>query len=162
MTKLYSSLFDQCDVTASQILLTQADFQDKQRLSNLTYAVDRLLSLGIVPIINENDAVSANKGYMTSDVFSDNDSLAALCARNFAAEVCVLLTDVNGVYDRPPSEKGSKLLSFYHQDTADITIGEKSSQGKRDLLRYPTFDHISTKPRVSYLPEHLRTGWHGS
>jgi len=129
MTKLYSSLFDQCDVTASQILLTQADFQDQGRLSNLTYAVDRLLSLGIIPIINENDAVSANKGYCPDDVFSDNDSLAALCARSFGAEVCLLLTDVNGVYDRPPSEKGSKLLSFYAQET-EVEIGKKSNQGR--------------------------------
>lgn len=129
MTKLYSSLFDQCDVTASQILLTQADFLDQSRLNNLTYAIDRLLSLGIVPIINENDAVSANKGYCPNDVFSDNDSLAALCARNFGAEVCLLLTDVKGVYDRPPSEQGSKLLQFYAQDS-DVTIGQKSNQGR--------------------------------
>mmetsp|Transcript_31209 Transcript_31209/g.38099 ORF Transcript_31209/g.38099 Transcript_31209/m.38099 type:complete len:152 (-) Transcript_31209:12-467(-) len=63
MMNLYSALFDQCDVAASQLLLTQADFMDTSRLSNLTYAVDRLLSVGIIPIINENDAVSANKGY---------------------------------------------------------------------------------------------------
>ena len=128
MTKLYSSLFDQCDVCASQILLTQADFQCQDRLNNLTYAIDRLLSLGIVPIINENDAVSANKGYTVDDVFSDNDSLAALCARSFNAEVCLLLTDVGGVYDRPPTEDGAKLLQFYAQGS-EVAIGEKSNQG---------------------------------
>jgi len=79
---LYQSLFDQGDVSASQILVTQADFSDPQRLDNLKYAIDRLLSLGIVPIINENDAVSANKGYTSDFLFSDNDSLAALCARS--------------------------------------------------------------------------------
>lgn len=129
MTKLYSSLFDQCDVCASQILLTQADFQCQDRLNNLTYAIDRLLSLGIVPIINENDAVSANKGYTVDDVFSDNDSLAALCARSFNAEVCLLLTDVGGVYDRPPTEDGAKLLQFYAQGS-EVAIGEKSNQGR--------------------------------
>mmetsp|Transcript_27111 Transcript_27111/g.41601 ORF Transcript_27111/g.41601 Transcript_27111/m.41601 type:complete len:790 (+) Transcript_27111:65-2434(+) len=129
MMNLYSRLFDQCDLTASQILLTQSDFQDEQRLKNLTYAVERLLHLGIVPIINENDAVSANLGYTADDAFSDNDSLAALCARTFGAEVLLLLTDVEGVFDRPPSEKGAKLLSVYNNDSS-VAIGSKSAQGR--------------------------------
>ena len=131
MMSFYSSLFDQCDIAASQILVTQADFMDDQRLKNLTYSVDRLLSLGIIPIVNENDAVSGNMGYTRDDVFSDNDSLAALCARNFNAEALLLLTDVHGVFDRPPSEKGAKLLKFYEGDNnSDVTIGEKSAQGE--------------------------------
>jgi delta-1-pyrroline-5-carboxylate synthetase len=129
MMNLYSSLFDQVDVAASQLLVTGADFTDPQRLDNLTYAVDRLLSLGIVPIINENDAVSGNRGYTPDDVFSDNDSLAALCARNFGAEVLLLLTDVGGVYDRPPTEPEAKLLALYRNES-EVAIGEKSSQGR--------------------------------
>jgi delta-1-pyrroline-5-carboxylate synthetase len=129
MMNLYNALFAQCDVAASQILVTQSDFQDAQRLNNLKYAVDRLLSLGIVPIINENDAVSANQGYTADHVFSDNDSLAALCARSFGAEVLLLLTDVKGVYDRPPTDPNAKLLSLYKSDSA-VSIGEKSAQGR--------------------------------
>jgi len=60
MMSLYNALFSQCDLVASQILVTQADFSDEKRIQNLKYAIERLLSLGIVPIINENDAVSAN------------------------------------------------------------------------------------------------------
>lgn len=130
MMNLYSSLFAQCDVAASQILITQDDFMDKKRLSNLGYTMDRLLSLGIVPIVNENDAVSANQGYTAENVFSDNDSLAALCARNFGAEVLVLLTDVAGVYDRPPSDPDSKLIPVYLADRATVEIGQKSAQGR--------------------------------
>jgi delta-1-pyrroline-5-carboxylate synthetase len=129
MMNLYSSLFNQCDVSASQILVTQGDFVDGTRLQNLKYSVERLLSLGIIPIINENDAVSANLGYTSDDVFSDNDSLAALCARSFGAEVLLLLTDVGGVYDKPPSDKGAKKLGLYRQDTSEVAIGEKSEQG---------------------------------
>lgn len=129
MMNMYQSLFKQCDIVASQILVTQGDFIDQQRATNLTYAVDRLLSLGVVPIINENDAVSANQGYTPNDVFSDNDSLAALCARKFGAEVLLLLTDVAGVYDLPPSDPNSKLISFYKQNS-EVSIGEKSSQGR--------------------------------
>jgi delta-1-pyrroline-5-carboxylate synthetase len=135
MMNLYSSLFSQCEVVCSQLLVTQMDFIDPSRLQNLTYAIERLLSLGIVPIINENDAVSGNMGYTPDDVFSDNDSLAALCSRNFGAEVLLLLTDVQGVYDRPPSDPDAKLLSYYDQTaTGDektiVQIGEKSAQGR--------------------------------
>ena len=131
MMSFYSSLFDQRDIAASQILVTQADFLDEKRRKNLNYSIDRLLSLGIIPIVNENDAVSANLGYTSEDIFSDNDSLAALCARNFNAEALLMLTDVPGVFDRPPSEKDAKLLKFYAGgDTSDVTIGEKSAQGK--------------------------------
>ena len=128
MMNLYSSLFNQCDVAASQILVTQSDFVDPTRLQNLTYSVERLLNLGIIPIINENDAVSANLGYTADDVFSDNDSLAALCARNFGAEVLLLLTDVEGVYNQPPGTEGAKRIPFFRLD-ADVAIGQKSAQG---------------------------------
>mmetsp|Transcript_26955 Transcript_26955/g.57722 ORF Transcript_26955/g.57722 Transcript_26955/m.57722 type:complete len:783 (-) Transcript_26955:672-3020(-) len=130
LMNLYSNLFDQYDVAASQILLTQGDFVDKHRLKNLEYTVERLLSHGIVPIINENDAVSANLGYTADDVFSDNDSLAALCARSFNAEVLLLLTDVDGVYDRCPSDDGAKMLQLYMEKSSDVSIGEKSAQGR--------------------------------
>ena len=130
MMNLYSNLFAQCDVAASQILVTQADFADPVRRQNLEYAIERLLSLGIVPIINENDAVSANLGYTADDVFSDNDSLAALCARNFGAEVLLLLTDVEGVFDKPPTEPGARKLELYRPATSEVAIGEKSAQGE--------------------------------
>jgi delta-1-pyrroline-5-carboxylate synthetase len=129
MMNLYQSLFAQCDIAASQILVTQADFTDTHRLQNLHYAIERLLSLGIVPIINENDAVSGNLGYTPDDVFSDNDSLAALCARNFGAEALLLLTDVEGVFDRPPTEQNAKLLRYYRSETS-VQIGAKSAQGR--------------------------------
>jgi delta-1-pyrroline-5-carboxylate synthetase len=129
MMNLYSSLFNQFDVVASQLLLTQLDFTDQARLTNLRYAVDRLLAAGIIPIINENDAVSANLGYTQADIFSDNDSLAALCARSFHADVCLLLTDVDGVYDRPPSEEGANRIKFFPASSL-VEIGQKSARGR--------------------------------
>jgi delta-1-pyrroline-5-carboxylate synthetase len=128
LMNLYSNLFGTCEVTASQILVTQADFMDDSRRNNLTYTIDRLLSYGIVPIVNENDAVSGNIGY-NAGIFSDNDSLSALCARTFDAEVLVMLTDVAGVYDRPPSEEGAKMLPFFTENDS-VTIGEKSVNGR--------------------------------
>jgi delta-1-pyrroline-5-carboxylate synthetase len=130
MMNLYSSLFAQCEISASQLLVTQSDFADPARLNNLHYAIERLLDLGIVPIINENDAVSGNLGYTTDDVFSDNDSLAALCSRSFDAEVLLLLTDVDGVYDRPPTDPNAKMLSMYMPNSSEVAIGAKSAQGR--------------------------------
>lgn len=128
MMNLYSSLFDQADVRASQILVTQSDFANKKAVKNLTYAIERLLALGIVPIINENDAVSG--GVTDDDIFSDNDSLAALCARFFGAEVLLLLTDVTGVFDSSPKENpNAKLLPFY-STSSKVAIGSKSNQGR--------------------------------
>lgn len=90
--------------------------------------MERLLSLGCVPIINENDAVSVTGGDHSA-VFSDNDSLAALCARTFNAEVLLLLTDVDGVYNLPPSNPKARLINFHHSNS-NVSIGEKSSQGR--------------------------------
>lgn len=129
MMNLYHSLFSQMDISSAQVLLTQGDFADESHLNNLRYSIERLLSVGIIPIINENDAVSANRGYTEGDLFSDNDSLAALCARSFGCDMCILLTDVDGVFDRPPKEEGSKLLPFFSQDQS-VGIGEKSLHGR--------------------------------
>ena len=148
LINFYSSLFGQREVTCSQILVTESDFRDKVRVRNLKSAIDGLLRIGIVPIVNENDAVSANSGYTSAPkTFSDNDSLAGLCARSFDAQVLVMLTDVQGVYDRPPSEKGSKMLKFFEEDE-NVEIGEKSTQGERFIqytrsiiLRYIDYTH---------------------
>mmetsp|Transcript_29316 Transcript_29316/g.70739 ORF Transcript_29316/g.70739 Transcript_29316/m.70739 type:complete len:789 (-) Transcript_29316:128-2494(-) len=129
MMNLYNALFSQMEISAAQVLLTEGDFRDDGHLNNLHYSIERLLSVGIIPIINENDAVSSNRGYTEGDLFSDNDSLAALCARSFACDLLVLLTDVDGVFDRPPTEKGAKLLPFYSQ-TQSVGIGEKSKHGR--------------------------------
>lgn len=131
LMNLYQSLLAPKGVTASQMLLTQADFCNESHLKNLSYAVERLLALGIVPIINENDAVSVLQSSATEDepVFSDNDSLAAICARTFGAEVLVLLTDVDGVFDMPPSHPKAKIIPFYHSNSS-ASIGQKSSQGR--------------------------------
>jgi glutamate 5-kinase len=75
MMNLYSALFNHCDVAASQVLVTQADFADPARLKNLKYSVERLLKLGVLPILNENDAVSGNLGYTADASPLGNDLL---------------------------------------------------------------------------------------
>lgn len=84
---LYETLFSTRQVATSQILVTGYDFTCSDRREHIQYCVNSLLKLGIVPIINENDAVSANQGYTAASVFSDNDSLAGLVAKETNAEV---------------------------------------------------------------------------
>ena len=145
MMNLYNALFSQMEISAAQVLLTEGDFRNQDHLSNLHYSIERLLNLGIIPIVNENDAISANRGYTEGDLFSDNDSLAALCARSFACDLCILLTDVDGVFDRPPSEKGAKLLSFYSQEQS-VGIGEKSKHGRGGMASKISAAQSAVKP----------------
>jgi delta-1-pyrroline-5-carboxylate synthetase len=145
MMNLYNALFSQMEISAAQVLLTEGDFRNEGHLNNLRYSMERLLSVGIIPIINENDAVSANRGYTQGDLFSDNDSMAALCARSFACDLLILLTDVDGVFDRPPSESGAKLLSFYSQ-TQSVGIGEKSKHGRGGMYSKICAAQSAVKP----------------
>ena len=140
MMSVYSTLFDALNLQASQILLTQQDFMNERRVTNLRECIDELLSLNVVPIINENDAVTSNLGWTDDQVFSDNDSLAALCARSMGCGACLLLTDVDGVYDKPPSTPGARVLPFFddrakedgikRSRSTDILFGAKSDQGR--------------------------------
>ena len=145
MMSLYNALFSQMEISAAQVLLTEGDFRNEKNLNNLRYSMERLLSVGIIPIINENDAVSANRGYTEGDLFSDNDSMAALCARSFACDLLILLTDVDGVFDRPPSESEAKLLPFYSQ-TQSVGIGEKSKHGRGGMYSKICAAQSAVKP----------------
>ena len=131
LMSLYETLFSAYDITTSQILVTAFDFTSPERRRNIQYVISQLLSLGIVPILNENDAVSANQGYqLFGNSFADNDSLAALVSIEMSAQLLILLTDVAGVFDRPPTEKNASLIDVYKRENADIKIGDKSLQGR--------------------------------
>ncbi|PON37367.1 Delta l-pyrroline-5-carboxylate synthetase [Parasponia andersonii] len=131
---LYDTLFIQLDVTSAQLLVTDHDFRDKDFRKQLSETVNSLLTLKVVPILNENDAVSTRRAPYedSSGIFWDNDSLSALLALELKADLLVLLSDVEGLYSGPPSDPKSKLIHTYikekHQD--EITFGEKSRVGR--------------------------------
>jgi glutamate 5-kinase len=96
----YERLFSAHGINIAQLLLTQDDFVERNRYSNLRQTTERLLKLGVVPIINENDTVSVAELQVTSGrIFSDNDRLAALVASKLDAEALILLTNVDGLLD---------------------------------------------------------------
>ncbi|ESW13837.1 hypothetical protein PHAVU_008G230300 [Phaseolus vulgaris] len=131
---LYDTLFTQLDVTSAQLLVTDNDFRDKDFRKQLTETVESLLALKVIPVFNENDAVSTRKAPYedSSGIFWDNDSLSALLALELKADLLVLLSDVEGLYSGPPSDPHSKLIYTYNKEKHqnEITFGDKSRVGR--------------------------------
>ncbi|HEY3535426.1 MAG TPA: glutamate 5-kinase [Pedococcus sp.] len=101
----YQRAFGAHGLTVGQVLLTADDVTRRSHYTNARRTLDRLLELGIVPIVNENDTVA------TQEIrFGDNDRLAALVAHLVSADALLLLTDVDGLYDGPPSTPGTKRV----------------------------------------------------
>jgi glutamate 5-kinase len=102
----YQRAFARRAITVGQVLLTQDDFVRRKGYLNAHNALERLLGLGTVPIVNENDAVAVDEIR-----FGDNDKLAALVAIMVRADLLVLLSDVDGVYSDDPRRRGAQLLA---------------------------------------------------
>ncbi len=100
----YEQLFRAHQIKIAQLLVTEDDFADWHRYQNLRRTMEKLLKLGVLPIVNENDTVSIAELKKIGDdgqrVFSDNDLLAALVMSKLGAEVLLLLTDVDGLLSR--------------------------------------------------------------
>lgn len=125
----YDGLFGRLGARVAQVLLTEGDFHERHRYVHLAATLNRLLDLGVVPVINENDTVStAEIALVGAKVFGDNDRLAALVAAGMGADLLVLLTDVDGVYDRPPSEAGARRIPVLGDES--VEIGAASPQGR--------------------------------
>jgi glutamate 5-kinase len=130
---LYDDAFDRLGCRIAQVLLTEDDFLDPVRHANLRATLHSLLELGVIPIVNENDTVSTmelDRPLMPSRVndeqgehvgglaangtqsrlFGDNDKLSALLLTHIDADLLVLLSDVDGLYDRNPAEPGAKVI----------------------------------------------------
>ncbi len=102
---LWSELLGAHGLISAQLLLTVEDLEDRRRYLNAAATIDRLLQAGAIPVINENDSVA------TQEIrFGDNDRLAARVAQAAQARGVVLLSDVDGLYSRHPSEPGAELL----------------------------------------------------
>ena len=113
-------------LTASQILLTTEDLVRRSHYKNVQQTLHRLLSLGVVPIINENDTVG------TQEIrFGDNDRLAALVALLIGADLLILISDIDGLYNAPPAKFGAKRITQVRSiaDIQDISLGGVGSSG---------------------------------
>ena len=105
LAQLWAKALGKHDMIAAQMLVTLGDLEDRRRYLNASATLDRLLANGAVPVVNENDSVA------TEEIrFGDNDRLAARVAQAGNADAVLLLSDVDGLYDRPPSQEGATLI----------------------------------------------------
>jgi glutamate 5-kinase len=113
----WRNAFAQSGIHIGQLLLTKDDFQDDHRRLNMRNTLFTLVDEGVVPIINENDSVSVEEIKI-----GDNDNLSALTAILWSADLLILLSDIDGVYDKNPKEfKDAKLI----EEVADIAVLRK-------------------------------------
>jgi glutamate 5-kinase len=126
LVQTYADAFARHGVTVGQVLLTADDLTRRGHYRNAHRTVERLLTLGALPIVNENDTVA------TEEIrFGDNDRLAALVAHVAQADALVLLSDVDGVYDGDPRSGPASLVDTVREpgDLAAVTLGSASRNG---------------------------------
>lgn len=103
----YDKLFSEHNHTVAQLLMTGADLENRERNQNFSNTLNRLLELGVIPIINENDTVATEE-----IVIGDNDTLAAIVAKSVGADILVLFSDIDGLYTADPhKDKNAKLIT---------------------------------------------------
>jgi glutamate 5-kinase len=121
----YTHAFGAHGVTVSQVLLTAEDLVRRSQHTNAFRALNRLMNLGVVPVVNENDTVATHEIR-----FGDNDRLAALVAHLVRADALLLLSDVDSLYDGPPSH-GAKRIAHVSgpHDLDGVSIGSTGKAG---------------------------------
>ncbi len=134
----YAELFGEQDVAIAQVLLTEDDFTDWRRYLNLRRTMEKLLKLGVLPIINENDTVStAELEYVntesTARIFGDNDRLAALVMSKLDADALIILTNVDGLVRRRRLGRNSNSASS--EDSEIVPLVTEITAGLRALAR---------------------------
>jgi len=124
LMEAYKNLFDGMQRKVAQVLLTEEDFSNWIRYSNLRRTMEKLLGFGVLPIVNENDTVSTAELEIVNGgreaAFSDNDRLAALVMSGMEADALVLLTNVDGFLRRHAGAKQPELESFVERLTPEL------------------------------------------
>lgn len=126
----YDKQFTEYSHTVAQLLLTGEDIKSEQRSRNVRNTLSRLLELGALPIINENDAVATDE-IGVENTIGENDSLSAIVAAAIGADLLVLLSDIDGLYDKDPRRHPDARLipSVERVDDELFTLAEDSSTG---------------------------------
>lgn len=141
LMSIYEDGFSKFDIVTAQILLTEEDFSNRRRYLNLRSTLDTLLKYNVVPIINENDTVSSDELKLLYDVtqisFSDNDKLSALVASELDADLLIILSDINGLYDdNPKINPNANFIHEVFEVTKEIeSLGLDASKGGRGGMK---------------------------
>lgn len=145
---IYDKLFSEYGHVTAQVLLTRDCVDDHVRSLNIQNAFDRLLDMGALPIINENDTVAVEE-----IVFGDNDTLSALVARIVRADLLVILTDIDGLHEENPRENPqAKLIHVVEKidrHTREIAGGTGSSRGTGGMITKIEAADIATRAGIA-------------
>jgi glutamate 5-kinase len=133
LMRIYQKFFDEYHQMVAQVLLTPEGLEDETRRMNATNTLKQLITMKIIPIVNENDTVS------TVEIqFGENDSLSAMVAGLIDADLLIILTDIDGFYATDPKQdEQAEMLSEVHEITEAIELaaqGSGSSFGKGGML----------------------------
>ena len=141
LMSLYEDGFDSYGIIAGQILLTEDDFSQRKKYLSLRTTLNRLLEMHAVPIVNQNDTVTVIELDETLEpvqmCFTDNDKLSALIASELDADLLLILSDVDGLYDsNPKTNPNAKLLKEVKGVTKEIrALGTDASEGGRGGMK---------------------------
>ncbi len=140
----YDKLFSQYNHTSAQLLITDDDVAVNERKQNFVNTLSRLLELDVIPIINENDTVATHQ-----IVLGDNDTLSAIVASAVNADLLIILSDIDGLYDADPRKnKGAKLIPIVEEiDEKIVALGGSagSSLGTGGMATKIKAAQIATK-----------------
>ena len=137
----YKNLFSKWDIKIAQVLLTEEDFSNWRRYSNLRQTMEKLIGFGVLPIVNENDTVSTAELESVSQgtrsvAFSDNDRLAALVMSGLEADALVLLTNVDGLLAQAPANQNGEVIPLVAEITPELkALAAGPSGGGRGGMR---------------------------
>lgn len=113
---IYDKLFGEYNHTVAQLLITKSDVDDDERRKNLVNTFEKLFEYGALPIVNENDSVAVEE-----IVYGDNDCLSAIVAKLIGADLLVILTDADGLFDKDPGKHpDAKLIPLVKEITPEI------------------------------------------
>ena len=149
----YSAQFEKHHIQCAQVLVTKQDFRSREHYLNMKNCLSTLWDNDIVPIINENDAVS-----VTALMFTDNDELAGLLAAMMNSEALFILSNINGIYNGNPDEKNTKVIRTIenaHTDLSAYISTSKSNFGRGGML---TKCKIAQKTASSGISVHIANG----
>ncbi len=155
---MYDKFFGECGQKVGQLLITRGDMEDPARHRNLMSAFERLFDWGVIPIINENDAVAVEE-----IVYGDNDALSAHVAVLVGAKKLIILTDIDGFYDKNPAlhpdAKRFEVVEAITPELCALARGAGSAMGtggmetKLKAAKLATGEGIDTHIISGYAPE---------
>ena len=136
LSQTWQSAFAEHGIETAQVLLTHADLSNRQRYLNARGALNSMMSLGVIPVVNENDCV------VTDEIrFGDNDTLGALVANLVEADALILLTDQDGLYTADPRKHPDAQL-VDQRKASDLTLDAMAGEGKGKLGRGGMFTKL--------------------